>query len=105
MKLVMDMLMEIELDEYACEQYDMDIYACYDMMDAYFMMQGIQIMGKGFYSGNRLKDKGFKAFALSLCTFPKIDRFIECTTKWNWYSNDCVKDYLYILKWNENAHI
>mgnify|MGYP003292843575 CR=1 FL=1 len=100
--MIIKMLMEIMLDEKKCEEYNVNIYECYNIIDRYFHIQGIKIVGQGFYSGTHFRDKGFKIFALSICRFPKLFWFIKCAKKWNLYTNNCVKDYLFIYKKRKN---
>lgn len=73
------MLMEIYLNENKAKSNHIDIEACYQKIDYYFLSRGVEIISKGIYRGTK---KDFNTFALAQGSLPRSSWFLKIVNQW-----------------------
>ena len=73
------MMMEIYLNEEKAKQHDIDIEHCYDIIDDYFIRQGVKKISQGIYQGTK---KDFTAFVGAQDQLPKTKWFLKIVDQW-----------------------
>ena len=73
------MLMEIYLSEEKAKKNNIDLDECYQKIDKYFKLRGVEIVSKGIYKGVR---KDFDTFVIAQGSLPDTKWFLKVVDQW-----------------------
>ncbi len=83
------MMMEMELNEKKAKENHIDIDECYAIVDKYFKENGVEIIDKGVYKGDK---KDFGIFVMAQWDLPQTDWFLKIVDKWYFrYEGDTIE--------------
>lgn len=73
------MLMEIYLSEEKAKRNNIDIDACYQKIDLFFIKKGVKIKAPGIYQGTK---KDFTTFVIAQGQLPQTNWFLKIVDQW-----------------------
>ena len=73
------MLMEIYLSEEKAKRNNIDIDACYQKIDQFFIKKGLKIKAPGIYQGTK---NDFTTFVIAQGQLPQTNWFLKIVDQW-----------------------
>ncbi|MDO5812555.1 MAG: hypothetical protein Q4Q31_05620 [Bacillota bacterium] len=73
------MLMEIYLSEEKTKRNNIDIDACYQKIDQFFIKKGVKIKAPGIYQGTK---NDFTTFVIAQGQLPQTNWFLKIVDQW-----------------------
>ena len=73
------MLMEIYLSEEKAKRNNIDIDACYQKIDQFFIKKGVKIKAPGIYQGTK---NDFTTFVITQGQLPQTNWFLKIVDQW-----------------------